>query len=88
MLNRKPNIRIIQTQITNEIRVSTAGIFYGDYGGRYQYETFVLSGDSKQKSFQVIHGSSGYISFPLLKKSIKIHRHISDNLKRRFKVEQ
>ena len=46
-MNRKPNIRIIQTQITNEIRASTAGIFYGDYGGRYQYETFVLSGDSK-----------------------------------------
>jgi len=84
MYDRKPNIRIIQTQITPEIRMSTAGIFYNEqWGERFQYETWCFSDDPKQRSFQVIHGSCGWLDQHYLKKSIKIHRYISSNLKKR-----
>jgi len=84
MTNRKSNIRIIQTQITDDIRVSTAGIFYEEHwGNRFQYETWCFSNNPKQKSFQVIHGSYSRVDFYYLRKSIKIHRYISDNLKKK-----
>lgn len=84
MYNRKPNIKIMQTQITPEIRVSTAGIFYNEqWGERFQYETWCFSDNPKQKSFQVIHGSSGWVNFHYLTESIKVHRYIADNLTKR-----
>lgn len=79
---RKPNIRIMQTQITSKIRVSTAGIFYKDlYGERFQYETWCFSADPSQRNFQVIHGSRSDVNFRLLIRAIKIHRRISHGLK-------
>jgi hypothetical protein len=84
MKRHRPNIRIMHTQITPEIMVSTAGIFYDEmWGERFQYETWCFSDDPKQKSFQVIHGSCGLVDPYYLKKSIKIHRYISSNLKNR-----
>ena len=84
MNKRKSNIRIIHTQITPTIRVSTAGIFYEEmWGPRFQYETWCFSDDPKQKTFQVIHGSCREIDQHYLKKSIKVHKYISDNLIRR-----
>jgi len=88
MDDRKPNIRIMQTQITPEIRVSTAGIFYDEqWGERFQYETWCFSDDPRQKDLQIIHGSNSSVCFYLLKKSIKIHRYISNNLKRKLSIE-
>lgn len=81
MEDRKPNIRIMHTQITPDIRVSTAGIYYNEwFGERFQYETWCFSKDPKQKSFQVIHGSCSRVDNFYLKKSIKIHRYIAKNL--------
>ena len=82
-MKRISNCRIIQTVITPEIYVSTAAIWYDGVGWqrRFQYETWCFSNNPNQKSFQVIHGSCGWIDFDFLKKSIKIHRYISDNLK-------
>ena len=80
------NCRIMQTVITPEIYVSTAAIWYDGVGWqrRFQYETWCFSDDHPtQHSFQVIHGSCGWIDFHYLKKSIKIHRHISNNLTKR-----
>ena len=80
----RPNMRIRQTQITPLIRVSTAGIFYEEYwGNRFQYETWCFSNDPKQRSFQVIHGSYCGISPVFIKRSLKIHKYISDGLLRR-----
>ena len=88
-MKRRKNIYIMHTKITPDIRVSTAGIWYYPEGnwspyGRFQYETWCFSNNSKQKSFQVIHGSSEEISKYLLMKAIKIHRHIVNNLKRKY----
>ena len=84
---RRNNIKIIQTQIQDvpEIRVSTAGIWYPpEYHsphGRFQYETWCFSDDNRQQSFQIIHGSDKDICFYCLRKAIKIHRYVSNNLK-------
>jgi len=79
------NIRIIQTTITPDIYVSTAGIWYDPSyfspNGHFQYETWIFSKNNKQKNVQVIHGSCAWVDFYYLKKSIKIHRYISRNLK-------
>lgn len=91
MEKRKSNMRIIQTKITDKIRVSTAGIYYENdppgFGERYQFETWCFSDDDRQRSFQVIHGSWYRADRFLLTKAIKIHRQISKNLKERFNQE-
>ena len=81
------SFRIIGTQITPLIRVSTAAILRPGFAASpnpyYQYETWCFSKDSKQKSFQVIHGTDGGVRFYLMTKAIKVHRHIVNNLKNR-----
>ncbi len=85
MYERKSNIRIMQTQITPQIRISTAGIFcHEGWGKWFQYETWCFSDDSKQKTFQVIHGTASSINQYYLKKAIKIHRYISNNLQIKY----
>ena len=85
-MDRKRNIRIMQSQISDSIRVSTAGIWYsGEFFslmGRYQIETWCFSDDRKQRSFQVIHGSSNNIDLKLIQKAIKIHCYITKNLRK------
>ena len=83
--HRLNNIRIMHTQITPQIRISTAGIFYDEmWGQRFQYETWCFSDDPSQRTFQVIHGSDSSINQYWLKKSIKVHRYISINMKNRY----
>ena len=79
------NFRIMHTQITPEIRVSTAAIryeIYNSYGLRpyFQYETFIFHEDDS-RTIQRIHGTSSDVSHELILKSIKAHKHISNNLK-------
>lgn len=83
------NIRIMHTQITDKIRISTAGIWYlrAYSSGYLQYETLCFSSDKRQRFFQVIHGICAGIDTDYLTKSIKIHRQISANLKDRFKED-
>jgi len=86
------NCRILHTQITPNIRVSSAAIWYGpsyySIKGRFQYETFCFSDDPKQKTFQVIHGSWGDIDWRHLRDVIKIHRFIVFNLVKRNEEEK
>jgi hypothetical protein len=83
------NVRIIQTRISPTIFLSTAAIYYDIYNQYgltpyYQYETFCFADeDPKQHTFQVIHGTSSTLLHSYLVKSIKVHRHISKNLKER-----
>ena len=85
---RRKNLRIIQSQISDNIRISTAGIWYsGEFFnplGRYQIETWCFSDDLEQSSFQVIHGSSRELNFKLTQKAIKIHCYITSNLRKKF----
>lgn len=79
---RKSNISIIHTRITDKIRVSSAAIYYDEaFGDRYQYETWCFSGDPRQRSFQVIHGSWSCVDYHYLLKTIKVHQYIVKNLK-------
>jgi len=78
-----PNIDLGKTQITPEIRVSSAAIFYKSwFGDYYQLETFIFSDNNElQKSRQVIHGTCGReIPLRLQDKIKKIHAYISKNL--------
>ena len=85
------NIRIIHTQITPKIRVSTMGRWkdpdweWGWPNGHYIYETRCFSDDPRQKSLRVLHGERENVCFYCIKKAINIHRHISNNLKKRYK---
>ena len=90
---KRPNARIIHTQITPDIRVSTAAIYY-PYGSimlnpspYYQYETWCFSDDNRQRSFQVIHGCWYKVDYLWLVNTIKIHMHIVKNLKARYEVK-
>jgi hypothetical protein len=82
------NCRILHTQITPKIRVSTAAIWYDPLyyspNGHFQYETWCFSDDPQQRSFQVIHGVWNKIYWLFLRDSIKIHRYIAANLTKRF----
>jgi hypothetical protein len=70
-----------KTQITDKIRVSSAALYYqADFGDYYQYETWIFSDDIRQRSKQVIHGTSLYTSKNLEDKTKKVHKYISDNL--------
>ena len=56
------NIGLGKTQITEQIRVSSAAIFYEhtDWGiPYYQYETFIFSDDPKFKTRMFIWDTSG-----------------------------
>lgn len=83
------NCRIMHTQITNKIRVSTAAIWRdgSTYNptGYYLYETWCFSDDERQNSIHVPHSTWGWLSWEFFVKPIKIHRHISANLKKKFK---
>ena len=80
------NCKIIQTCITSEIYISTAAIWYPGIMHNplpyFQYETWCFSISDLQTSFQVIHGCYYKIDFYMLKKSIKVHNHITNNLRR------
>ena len=80
------NVRILHTQITDKIRVSSAAIWYPglEYNPSpyYQYETWCFSDDGKQRSFQVIHGCHSNIHHRWIVDAIKIHKHIVRNLKK------
>jgi len=82
------NFRIIHSQITPLIRVSTAAILYSGFAESpvpyYLYETWCFSKDPRRKSFQVVHGTSHDVDFWMLTRAIKTHRHIANNLKEIF----
>lgn len=79
------NYDLGKTQITENIRVSSAAIFYeAEFGNYFQYETFVFSDSPKIKSRQIIHGSNCGKSESLENKTRKIHDYISSNLQRKF----
>lgn len=85
------NIDLGKTQITNNIRVSSAAIFYESpfFGDYYQFETFIFSEDKAvQKSRQIIHGTTWNISHnELLNKTKKVHSYVSQNLTKIFNHE-
>ena len=86
--NKTMGMRIIHTQITPNIRVSTAAIYYEQtYYVRpyWRFETWCFSKDDRQRSFQVIHGTdSNKFSWYDLRTSIKVHQYIAKNLKKKF----
>ena len=51
------NFNIASTQITPQIRVSSAAIWY-DHENRYQVETVIFSDSEDQRTRQFIHGST------------------------------
>lgn len=78
------------TVITDKIRVSSAAIksFSPHTGEYYQYETFIFSDDERQKTRQVIHGTSDNNNDEYLTAlTKKIHRRIADNLKENYGEE-
>lgn len=50
------NVKILHTQITDNVRVSSAAIFYPSQN-RFQVETIVFSKDDRQPFRMFIHGS-------------------------------
>lgn len=84
----KSNHNIASTQITEDIRVSTAAIYYDEwFGERWQIETFIFSNNKTlQKTRMIIHGSESNEdrvlnkSGNLIEKAIKVHNYISRNL--------
>jgi len=81
------DIRIKQDTITDEIRVSTAAIYREEifYDGLHKYwliETWCFSNDPKQKSFQVIHGTPGFLYDQIRWKARKVHGYIVENLRK------
>lgn len=85
------NVNLGKTQITPEIRVSSAAIFYEEwFGNYYQYETWVFSENKElQRSVMVIHGTSGeMMPESMIKKTQKVHQYIANNLINKFKTKQ
>ena len=82
---------ILTTQITDDIRVSSAAWFTGAHFGDYtQIETWIFSNNSDIESTQIIHGTySGHGEIPELyrARAIKAHEHIAKNLKEKFKCK-
>lgn len=82
------NYDLGKTAITDKIRVSSAIVRYPNGGTipeYFQYETWIFSDDLRQKSTQVIHGTSHEehdIYYVRLAK--KVHKQISQNLKDKF----
>lgn len=82
------NIDLGKTQITEQVRVSSAAIFYESpfFGDYYQFETFIFSEDKcVQKSRQIIHGTTWNMNQNfLLERTKKVHTYVSNNLKIKF----
>lgn len=87
---RPSNIDLGKTQITPDILVSSAAIFYDEwFGKRWQVETWIFSHDARQLNVQVIHGSSSYCGGnppheTLVAKCKRVHERISTNLRARY----
>ncbi len=85
---RRSNCRILHSQITPLIRVSSAAIWYGptyfSSNGYYQFETWCFSEDKRQRSFQIIHGTHYRIDAAWIIDAVKIHQHIKRNLTDKF----
>jgi hypothetical protein len=75
-----------KTQITKDIRVSSAAIFYKEwFGDYYQYETWIFSSDSRLKPRQFTWGTSGgEISEKLKWLTENAHRRIAKIMKANF----
>lgn len=86
MENKLPNIDLGKTQITDNVRVSSAAIYYDEwFGERYQLETFIFSNDKRIRTTQIIHKSIMPSYLDNYKDEItKIHNYISDNVKRKL----
>lgn len=71
-----------KTQISDNIRVSSAAIFYEAWFGNYfQVETWIFSENPLIKSKQIIHGTCNeYLNYKLVAKCEKVHDYISNNL--------
>lgn len=84
----KQNKNLASTVITDNVRVSTAAIYYDEwFGERWQIETFIFSKDERVKTSQIkIHGNVSCEDYVINSKgktindAIKIHNYISDNL--------
>jgi len=87
------NVRIKHDFITNKIRVSTAAIwreqiFYDSLHKYWLIETWCFSDDPKQKSFQVIHGTPGYLYDWVRWEARKVHGYIVENLKKKLRSQR
>jgi len=81
------NFNIESTVLTNEIRVSTAGVWLSfEHGSYLQYETWVFSKDPNQRSIQVIHGTHYAESEVLDRISRKVHNYMVNNLKKKLSI--
>ena len=88
MDNKLPNIDLGKTQITDKLRVSSAGIFYeAHFGDYYQLETWIFSEDkSVMRSQQIIHCTTERrIPQKRIDEVKRIHKQIADNLLIKFK---
>ena len=79
------NFNIASTEISPQIRVSSAAIWYG-HENRYQVETFVFSKSEEQPTRQFIHGSMiGEDGIDYLTEYAQtFHRRIVLKLRKRF----
>lgn len=91
MTGRPANIDLGKTQITPDIRVSSAALYRADLPGPYWLvETWVFSNDTAQRNVQVIHGTCSALDGKpprryLCDEARRVHGHISDNLLKRFR---
>lgn len=88
MEDRWPNIDLGKTQITKDIRVSSAAIFYDEeFGKRYQLETFIFSYDKRFRTRQTIHFSYHDKDIPQKYKDLvtRFHNRVSKILMLKFK---
>jgi hypothetical protein len=86
---RNRAVNLGKDTITNRVRVSTAALLRIDphVGDYWLVETWIFSGDPRQLSRQIIHGTCNSCSEPsdrLIERAMRVHEHIVRNLRGRF----
>jgi len=73
------------TQVTEAIRVSSAALEREYPGHHWLVETWCFSDDPRQRSFQIIHGTTGSIEedHPVVKICHRIHHYVVEGLRKK-----
>jgi len=88
-IERPANIDLAKTQITQDIRVSSAALYREEYFGSYwMVETWIFSDDPRQQSHQIIHGDPSVWSSLGLENTCaiarKVHAYVAANLMAKY----
>jgi len=84
------NYDLGKTQITDNVRVSSAALWREEFGGYFLVETWCFSEDPRQRSFQIIHGTpAGSISANSceVEDAWKIHQYVVAGLRRKLCIK-